>query len=136
MSWQQNSSGWWGEGEIKMFIDGDTEFPTICGTGTEDYFGGAWCFDERNFSAPHFGFQRVKGERNQAGTRLTLYRFHIPDPVFFKKDLRVTMQALGWRSEHRYLPLQDDISSVVYWYQTEPHANFPELPDRDHREII
>ena len=58
------------------------------------------------------------------------------DPVFFKSDLRVTMQAIGWRSEGRRLPLQDDISSVVYWYQTEPHAAFPELPDRNAREII
>jgi hypothetical protein len=136
MAWQQNSNGWWGEGEIKMFIDGDREFPTICGTGTEDYFGGAWCFDAESFSAPYFGYQRVSGERNCPGARLTLYRFHIPDPVFFKQDLGVTMQALGWRSDRRYLPLQDDISSVVYWYQTEPHAAFPALPARDLREIV
>jgi hypothetical protein len=136
MSWQQNNAGWWGEGEIKMFLDGDDKFPTICGTGTEDYFGGAWCFDEGNFSAPFFGYQRVSGERNKPGTRLTLYRFHVADPVFFRSDLRVTIQAIGWRSEGRYLPLQDDIASVVYWYQTEPHARFPALPGRDLREIV
>jgi D-arabinan exo alpha-(1,3)/(1,5)-arabinofuranosidase (non-reducing end) len=136
MAWQQNNSGWWGEGEIKMFIDGDQEFPTICGTGTEDYFGGAWSFSDGDFSAPYFGYRLLSpsGERGKAGDRITLYRFHLPDPVFFKEDLRVTMQAIGWRQDGRYLPLQDDISSVVYWYQDDPHAVFPQLPDRDYRE--
>jgi hypothetical protein len=135
MSWQQNNSGWWGEGEIKMFIDGDKEYPTICGTGTEDYFGGAWCFGE-DFTAPYMGFQQVVKKSGEVGARMTLYRFHVHDPVFFKSDLRVTMQAIGWRSEWRYLPLQDDIASVVYWYQTLPHSPFDKLPDRNHREII
>jgi hypothetical protein len=135
MAWQQNTAGWWGEGEIKMFLDGDTQFPTICGTGTEDYFGGAWCFGD-DFSSPYMGFQQVVKKSREVGARMTLYRFHVQDPVFFKSDLRVTMQAIGWRSEVRYLPLQDDISSVVYWYQTEPHATFPELLDRNSREII
>jgi len=135
MAWQQNNAGWWGEGEIKMFLDGDTQFPTICGTGTEDYFGGAWCFGG-DYSSPYMGFQQVVKRSGEVGARMTLYRFHVQDPVFFKSDLRVTMQAIGWRSESRYLPLQDDISSVVYWYQTEPHAKFPELPDRNTREII
>ena len=135
MAWQQNNAGWWGEGEIKMFLDGDTTFPTICGTGTEDYFGGAWCFGD-DYSSPYMGFQQVVKKSGEVGARMTLYRFHLHDPVFFKSDLRVTMQALGWRSEGRYLPLQDDISSVVYWYQAEPHAPFPTLPDRNAREII
>jgi hypothetical protein len=135
MSWQQNNAGWWGEGEIKMFIDGDDEFPTICGTGTEDYFGGAWSF-QGDFSAPFLGFQTVTGENFQAGARMTMYRFHVHDPVYFQTDLRVTIQALGWRSEGRYLPLQDDVASVVYWYQTLPTAPFPDFPARDLREII
>ncbi|MFC1736680.1 glycoside hydrolase family 172 protein [Candidatus Hydrogenedentota bacterium] len=135
MSWQQNSATWWGEGEIKMFIDGDDEFPTICGTGTEDYFGGAWGFGD-DFTAPYLGFLQVAGKSGQAGTRMILYRFHVHDPVFFKSDLRVTMQDLGWRSGTRFCPLQDDIASVVYWYQTLPHAPFPEIPDRDAREIV
>ena len=67
---------------------------------------------------------------------MTLYRFHVQDRVFFSEDLKVTMQALGWRSEERYLPLQDDIASVAYWYQTLPHQPFMELPDRNKREII
>jgi len=136
LAWQTNNSGWWGEGEVKMFIDGDDEFATICGTGTEDYFGGAWCFADGGYSAPYFGYQLVSGEVNKPGARMTLYRFHMLDPVFFRKDLRVTIQALGWRSGRRYLPLQDDIASVVYWYQTHPHVPFPELPNRNAREII
>lgn len=135
MAWQQNNAGWWGEGEIKMYIDGDKEFPTICGTGTEDYFGGAWGFGD-NFSAPYLGFLQVVGKSDDVGARMTLYRFHVQDPVFFSSDLKVTMQALGWRSEGRYLPLQDDIASVAYWYQTLPHALLPPLPDRNAREIV
>ncbi len=135
MAWQQNNAGWWGEGEIKMFIDGDKEFPTICGTGTEDYFGGAWGFGD-DFSAPYLGFRQAIKKSGEVGARMTLYRFHVQDPIFFSTDLKVTMQALGWRSEGRYLPLQDDISSVAYWYQTLPHAPLPILPDRNEREIV
>ncbi|HEY8665882.1 MAG TPA: glycoside hydrolase family 172 protein [Tepidisphaeraceae bacterium] len=144
MCWQQNSEGWWGEGEMKMFLDGDGEFPTICGTGTEDYFGGAWGFADRNYSAPYFGYQDIRASTHggvspagpQVGRRVTLYRFHVQDPIFFKTDLRATMQCLGWRDAGRYLPLQDDVSSVAYWYQTLPHAPFPPFPARDAREII
>lgn len=82
------------------------------------------------------GFQQVVKKSEEAGARMTLYRFHVQDPIFFKSDLRVTMQALGWCSEASYLPLQDDISSVVYWYHTEPHALFPVLPDCNARAII
>ena len=71
-----------------------------------------------------------------ANTRFGLYRWHIMDPVRFEKDLKVTVQALGWRNGmKKYLPLQDDISSVAYWYQTEPHAAFPKLPEKDYLEI-
>ena len=134
MAWQQNSAGWWGEGEVKMFIDGDKEFPTICGTGTEDYFGGAWGFGQ-NFSAPFLGYPFGACD-SKPGNRHGLYRFHIMDPIRFARDIKVTMQAIGWRSEGRYLPLQDDIASVAYWYQTEPHQPFPVLLDRDGLEVI
>jgi len=134
MAWQQNSKGWWGEGEVKFFIDGDGEFPSLCGTGTEDYFGGAWGFG-RNFSAPFLGYPLGECD-GKPGNRHGLYRFHILDPVRFETDLKVTMQAIGWRSGGRYLPLQDDIASVAYWYQTLPTAPFPELPDRDGLEAI
>ncbi|HOF89357.1 MAG TPA: DUF2961 domain-containing protein, partial [Armatimonadota bacterium] len=68
--------------------------------------------------------------------RFSLYRWHIMDPVRFTADLRVTIQALGWRSGGRYLPLQDDIASVAFWYQTLPTTPFPALPGRDELEII
>lgn len=134
LAWQQNSSGWWGEGEIKFFMDGDAEFPTICGTGTEDYFGGAWCFGA-NYSAPFLGYPLGSSD-NRPGNRHGLYRFHVMDPIRFRQALRVTIQALGWRSEQRYLPLQDDIASVAYWYQSLPAAPFPALPSRDLLEVI
>jgi hypothetical protein len=144
MCWGVNNSGWWGEGEIKFYMDGDKEFPTICGTGTEDYFCGSYNFENKTthqyqeFTTPYAGMPLVMRPDGlyQSQTRFSLYRWHIMDPVRFKKDLRVTIQALGWRSGGRYLPLQDDISSVAYWYQTLPAAPFPPLPDKDYLEII
>ncbi|MCL2093478.1 MAG: DUF2961 domain-containing protein [Treponema sp.] len=143
MGWQQNSSRWWGEGEFKAFIDGDGEFPSYCHTGTEDYFGGAWCFKE-NYSAPFMGYQDLMyggeyGEKrppNSVGNRHSMYRFHITDPIRFTKDFRALMQAIGWRSERRFMALQDDISSVAYWYQGEPHRPFEPLGSRDDLEVI
>ena len=142
MAWGVNNSGWWGEGEIKFYMDGDREFPTICGTGTEDYFGGAYDWDVDGeyirYTTPYMGmFQVLKPDglyRSQQ--RFGMYRWHVLDPICFKKELRVTIQALGWRNGGRYLPLQDDISSVAYWYQRLPTAPFPELPDADYLEII
>lgn len=141
MCWGSNNSGWWGEGEIKFYMDGDKEFPTICGTGTEDYFCGSYGFVADNkykeYSTPFAGMPQVLSPDGlwNSQQRFGLYRWHIMDPVRFEKDLKVTMQALGWRSGGRYLPLQDDISSVAYWYQKEPHAKFPKLPDKDYLEI-
>jgi hypothetical protein len=143
ISWQQNSQGWWGEGEVKAFIDGDGEYPSYCGTGTEDYFGGAWCYNG-NYSAPFLGYQDLmtlglfgaKRETNVTGNRHSMYRFHIMDPIRFRQDLKVMVQAIGWRSEWRYLPLQDDIASVAYWYQNEPHARFEPLGSRDDLEVV
>jgi hypothetical protein len=140
MTWGSNSPGWWGEGEIKFYIDGDQEFPTICGTGTEDYFCGSYGFDKpqgsgyQEFSGPYTGMPQVILSEKQP--RFSLYRWHIMDPIRFERDLRVTIQALGWQSEGRYLPLKDDLSSVVYWYQTEPHASFPKLPAKKDLIIV
>jgi len=134
MIWGSNSPGWWGEGEIKFFMDGDQEFPTICGTGTEDYFCGSSGFmkpgtnDYLEFSTPYAGMPQVILSKKQP--RFGLYRWHVMDPIRFEKDLRVTMQALGWQSEGRYLPLKDDLSSVAYWYQKEPHNAYPKLPEK------
>jgi hypothetical protein len=143
MNWGVNNNGWWGEGEIKFFMDGDTDYATIVGTGTEDYFCGSYNFENREtrqyqpFSTPYTGLSLVIKPDGvyQSQQRFSLYRWHIPDPIRFEKDLRVTIQALGWRIGGRYLPLQDDISSVAYWYQAEPHAAFPALPTKDHLEI-
>jgi hypothetical protein len=140
LAWEVHSTGWWGEGEIKFFMDGDTEFPTICGTGTEDYFCGSYNFDVerqyREFSTPYTGLPQVIRPDGvyQSQQRFGLYRWHIPDPVRFEKDLKVTIQALGWQSGGRYLPLKDDIASVAFWYQKEPHKPFPKLPSRDELE--
>jgi len=143
LAWGVNSSGWWGEGEIKFFLDGDKEFPTICGTGTEDYICGAYNFENKEtqryqeFSTPYSGLHQVLRPDGlyQSQQRFGMYRWHIPDPIRFKQDLRVTIQALGWRKDRRYLPLQDDIASVAFWYQTLPTAPFPALPDRDALEV-
>ncbi len=142
LAWQANSNGWWGEGEIKFYIDGDETFPTICGTGTEDYIGGSHNFEDQGkvygvFSGLYSGLPQVIKPDGLyvANQRFGMYRWHLVDPVYFAEDLRVTIQALGWRAGHRYLPLQDDIASTVYWYQAEPHAPFPPLPDRDGLEV-
>jgi hypothetical protein len=126
LAWTQLSDGWWGEGEVKFFIDGDEEHPTICGTGTEDYFGGAWCFGE-TYSTPFLGYPLWQKEPGQV-PKHGMYRWHIPDPIRFARDLRVTVQALGWWPNRKYQPLTDDIASTAYWYQTEPHAPFPDMP--------
>lgn len=139
LAWEVHSPGWWGEGEIKFFMDGDQEFPTICGTGTEDYFCGSYNFENREtkkyqtFSTPYTGLAQVipPDKIYEPGQRFGLYRWHVVDPVRFKKDLKVTIQALGWQKGGRYLQLEDDIASVAYWYQMEPHRTFPALPKRD-----
>ena len=145
MAWGVNNNGWWGEGEIKFYIDGDDEYPTICGTGTEDYFCGSYNFDVgkdqggyREFTTPYSGLAQVIRPDGlyRSQMRFGMYRWHMTDPIRFERDLRVTIQALGWRSGGRYLPLQDDIASVAYWYQTLPTAPFPPLPDADDLEVI
>lgn len=147
IAWGVNNNSWWGEGEIKFYINGDKDFPTICGTGTEDYFCGSYNFDTKGpdgkgryteFTTPYSGLAQVIRPDGlyDSQQRFGLYRWHIMDPVRFEKDLKITIQALGWRSGGRYLPLQDDISSVGFWYQQEPHAPFPKLPDKDYLEII
>lgn len=160
MAWGLNNNGWWGEGEIKIYLDGDIPqgrtveeavaehggdcFPTICGTGTEDYFCGSYNFENKaigqyqEFTTPYAGVPHIVRPDGvyQSQTRFSMYRWHITDPVRFQEDIAITMQALGWRSHGRFLPLQDDIASVAYWYQTLPTAPFPQLPDRNALEII
>jgi hypothetical protein len=127
LAWTQLEKGWFGEGEIKFYLDGDNEFPTICGTGTEDYFQGSYGF-QKPYTTPYSG--TVLPGTDPAGPPYfwSLYRWHIQDPINFERDLRVTIQDLGWGSDGKYKKLADDISSVAYWYQDEPHAPFPKLP--------
>ena len=141
MAWGVNNNGWWGEGEIKFFIDGDGKFPTICGTGTEDYFCGSYNFDRggnyKEFCTPYSGLHQVirPDGTYKSQQRFGLYRWHIMDPVRFEKDLRITIQDLGWRAGGRYLPQQSDIASVCFWYQKDPHGKFPKLPEWQQLEV-
>ncbi|WEV65715.1 glycoside hydrolase family 172 protein [Bifidobacterium sp. ESL0764] len=141
--------GWWGEGEMKFYIDDDGEYPTICGTGTEDYFGGAWSFMdqdrketfERNYTAPFIGYPYYSRHdplepslyhNDDMNPERGMYRWHIPDPIVFRKNLRVTLQQIGSREGGNF-ERQDDISSVAYWYQCEPHTVFPPMVSADER---
>jgi hypothetical protein len=143
LAWQVNNNGWWGEGEFKFYIDGDRESPTVCGTGTEDYFCGAYNFDVpgegyTEFSTPYSGLcQVIKPDGlYRSNPRFGMYRWHITDPVRFETGLCVTVQDLGWRSERRYLVQKSDISSTAFWYQTLPVAKLRGLGSRDDLEII
>jgi len=131
LAWTQLSDGWFGEGEIKFYIDGDAEFPTICGTGTEDYLCGSYGFPDTYSTAYVGNVLQHAGEKGPP--KWSLYRWHIMDPIFFDKDLRVTIQALGWWPNGKYQPLADDIASVAYWYQKEPHVAFAEFPKIEKR---
>lgn len=143
LAWNAFSKGWWGEGEVKFFLDGDREYPSICDNGTEDYFGGAWCFYkdpsvkegqvEQVFNSPFLGLPLARYDDPGGPRKFSLYRWHLMDGIGFASDLKVTVQALGWWPNRRYQPLTDDIASVAYWYQLEPHQKFPQLPGMDQR---
>jgi len=143
LGWNVNNNVWWGEGEIKFYMDGDTQYPTINGTGTEDYFLGSYNFENQKtkqyqeYSTAFAGLHQVIRPDGlyKSQQAFGMYRWHIMDPVRFEKDLRITIQDLGWRHDGRYYPQKSDISSVVYWYQREPHAPFPTLPSKDDLEI-
>lgn len=124
MSVVQNQDGWWGEGDDMFFIDGE-KVPSIVGTGSEDYFLGAWDFGETPFYSALFGAP-VKGEE-RAGSRSSVYRFHLDAPIPFTKSLRATIEH--GHANHR----SDNFSSVAYWYQSEPHGAFPALPPAEER---
>ncbi len=139
------SDRWWGEGEVQIFIDGDTDYPTINGTGEEDYFLGSYAykkyrdaswknFEYVNHNTPYSGFYNVEHKGPFVG-RFGQYRWHIYDPIRFKSDLKIQIQCLGWDDKGNYLPLEDDVSSVAFWYQTEPHQKFPKLPSVEVLEV-
>ena len=88
---------WWGEGEVKMYLDGDTDLPTLVGTGTEDYIGTAW--GQGKFNNRYTGCLVADREKD----RWTFYRYHIPDPVFFRKEIRVDIQAMGGNQKEKVI---------------------------------
>lgn len=139
---------WWGEGEVKFYVDGE-EHPSICGTGTEDYFGGAWSFAEsegrvtleQTFSYPFIGYPYYSRHDlavhndfhlDEQPPQRGLYRWHIPDPIRFRTGLKVTLQQIG-SGYGGLFEREDDLSTVAYWYQNEPHRCFPRLPEREER---
>ncbi len=124
MSVLQNQDGWWGEGDDMFFMDGEAR-PSIAGTGSEDYFLGAWDFGGHSFSYRLYGAPVVGEER--AGSKSSVYRFHLDSPIPFTKSIRATIEH--GHANHR----SDNYYSVSYWYQSEPHAPFPILPSADQR---
>lgn len=140
---------WWGEGEVKFYIDGDREYPTICGTGMEDYFGGSWSFAvqeagktaEQTYSTPFLGYPYYSRHddlvwnpyhNDDCPPMRGFYRWHVMDPIFFEEDLKVTVQQIGV-GYNGLFERQDDLASVAYWYQREPHGEFPKLLEKEKR---
>jgi hypothetical protein len=121
----QNQTGWFGEGDDMIFIDGDA-LPTINGTGSEDYYNGAWDFGLQSFGYQHNGAPYMV-DPERIGGRYCLYRWHTESPITFEKSIKVTIEH--GHANHR----SDDFYSVAYWYQTEPHATFPTLPAAEDR---
>jgi len=114
----QRAMGWWGEGDDMIYVDGE-ETPSLHGTGSEDYFSDAWGM--REDENPFYGCP-LQEEDFQAGSKATVYRFHIPDPIPFNRSILVTIEH-GHGNDRA-----DNFSSVAYWYQAEPHKRFPPLP--------
>ena len=137
------NNGWWGEGEVKFYMDGDKEYPTINGTGTEDYFLGSYNFEDQathqytSFTTLFSGLPQIIKPNGlySSQQRFGLYRWHITDPIRFEKDLRITIQDLGWHDDGRYMKQHSDIATTSFWYQTEPHAPFPKFPGKDELEM-
>jgi len=161
LAWNSLYSGWWGEGEVKFYIDEDTVHPSMADNGTEDYFGGSFGFSdfntgfesnhEQTYSTNFLGFPLAVIGSNNSGRKFSLYRWHMYDAIGFQNKLKVTVDTLGWwpvrdvscagmspdilgkRSRPGYRPIAEDISSVAYWYQHEDHAPFDEIVPVDKR---
>jgi D-arabinan exo alpha-(1,3)/(1,5)-arabinofuranosidase (non-reducing end) len=134
MSVQSRSPYWFGEGDARIYVDGDT-LPTIQGTGTEDYFLSAWGLDRHTW--PYFGCTYLSADPSDLGMRATMYRWHIVDPIRFEKSLRFTFEHTGWMSADEtqtgkvdgHVPREDDIATVAFWYQVGPTQPRPPMPD-------
>lgn len=143
LAWTALNTGWWGEGEVKFYLDGDTEYPTLCDNGTEDYFGGAWNFGgynpakpneyEQVFESPFLGMPLADVKNPLGPKKISMYRWHIRDCIGFNEDIKVTVQTIGWYPDVTYKPLSEDVASVAYYYQYEPHTPFPKLPEKEDR---
>ncbi len=143
LAWNALNSSWWGEGEVKFYLDGDGEYPTMADNGTEDYFGGSFGFSpfntdlagnaEQTFSTPFLGMPLAKLGNSSGTRRYSLYRWHLYDSIGFFRDIRVTVDTLGWWRKPGLRPLEEEISSVAYWYQKEPHIPYPALPSAEAR---
>lgn len=125
------SPHWWGEGEMKMFIDDDEEFPTICGTGSEDYFLAAYGMYE--FQAPYHGCTLNLTNEFFQNPLVSMYRWHVVDPIYFQKSLKATMQQIGYKPQSDLYERSDDWCSTAFWYQIKPISKMPPLPDRTAR---
>ena len=134
LAWTQGEKGWFGEGEVKFYLDGDERFPTICGTGTEDYFLASYGLPS-TYSTAYAGSVLPSHHNAVLPQHWSLYRWHIQDPICFQEDLRVTIHALGLGDKYRILQ-HDAIASVASWYQTEPHAPFPAFPGLTERQLL
>jgi len=110
---------WWGEGEIKVYLDGDKEFPTICGTGSEDYVGLSWGMQQTPFA--------YNGCSLDDKGYVCMYRWHLPDPILWSKDCRITIQQIGWKNG--LYERKDDWSCATFWYEPVPSAPLPACPD-------
>jgi hypothetical protein len=125
------SGNWWGEGEIKIYMDGDTDFPTICGTGSEDYVCLSYGMQQTPFLYHGCSW-------NQEGF-ISMYRWHLPDPVYWKQECRITIQQIGWSRESQettgsaLYERQDDWTSATFWYEPVPSAQLPDFPDLESR---
>lgn len=150
LAWTALERYWFGEGEMKFFIDGDEEYHTICGTGVEDYVGGAWGFYEKDekgvvsretttYNTPFMGYPYHSCVSGTVGIYgydglpcHGMYRWHIMDPINFRTNLKVTVQMIGHNGDHLFERV-DDVASVAYWYQIPPAVIFPQLPSRNYR---
>lgn len=132
------SPAWWGEGEIKFYLDGDEAFPTICGTGSEDYVGLSWGLQENAFF--YNGASLCERDGSDTGF-ISMYRWHMKDPVFWQNNIRVTIQQIGHEGHSPSLDAYkanlfdraDDWCAMTFWYEPSPSAPLPQLPSTEER---